>query len=255
MFICCKKKVAVGQHRSSILNTERNRAYPKQVANDRVLVPECDLGVSVVLDETTGRGQHQRRHSRKRSSLREGCRGAIRRDRSGKEMCDLRIQGSRGPGSEEHVPLSIPNQSQMQVSAPLQLQRPPVWAEPSTGDRDLGTVSAALTLTPLSLNIPSCTSNQSICRLPGSLGCVYSHPPTARRYKASRKGVFCQLRDKMMVMDETGTGKPLPSRGRGHPTNNRSGTNGTRGRTPRSDKDGRPRAHLCWNHKSKWYSD
>lgn len=56
IFMCCKKKVAVGQDRSSILNTERKRAYPEQVANNRVLVPECDLGVSVVLDETTGRG-------------------------------------------------------------------------------------------------------------------------------------------------------------------------------------------------------
>lgn len=38
---------------------KREIAYPKQVANNRILVSECDVGISVVLNETTDRSQYQ----------------------------------------------------------------------------------------------------------------------------------------------------------------------------------------------------
>jgi len=60
---------------------------------------------------------------------------ATRRNRN-EGPYDLRIQGSRGPGSEEHAPLTIPNQSQTLVSTLSRFQRPPVRAEPGTGGRD-----------------------------------------------------------------------------------------------------------------------
>jgi len=55
------------------------RAYPEQMTNDRILEPQCDLGISVVLNETTGRGQHQRRYSHARTPFgKEYCRRTYR---------------------------------------------------------------------------------------------------------------------------------------------------------------------------------
>ena len=135
---------------------------------------------------STKRNNGSRLASAKIQSRKNSVRKAMLPPRNRKEgLYDSRIQGSRGPGSEEYAPLTIPNQSQTPVSTLSQLQQPPVRSESGTDGRDLDPVYTPLTLMPLSLNMPSCTSSQSNCRLPGSFVCVYSQPPTARRCEAA----------------------------------------------------------------------